>query len=102
MSFQSCDVVRSRCQSGETTVLSDGSLFYFQLDRSMGYRLTPYVWTPASSAWQRLPQLPTQVTGPGSMIVTSSASGHDTITMALRANGDASNPIAYYVVRYQM
>ncbi len=65
-------------------------------------RLTPYVWTPGDSAWQRLPQLPTEVAGPGSITVTPGASGHDTITMALRANGDASNPIAYYVVRYQM
>ena len=86
---------------GEATVLSDGSLLYFPF-ATPGTRMTPYVWTPGDSAWQRLPQLPAEVTGPGSITVTPGASGHDTLTMALRANGDASNPIAYYVVRYQM
>ena len=86
---------------GETVVLSDGSLFYLPFD-SPNKPLTPYIWTPGDHAWQRLPQLPAQVAGPGSIIVTSGANGHDTITMALRANVDASNPYAYYVVRYQM
>lgn len=86
---------------GEATVLSDGSLFYLPF-HSPDKPLTPYVWTPGASAWQKLPQLPAEVAAPGSIIVTPGASGHDTITMALRVNGDASNPVAYYVVRYQM
>jgi hypothetical protein len=90
---------------GETAALSDGSLLYIQFGTlRAGMRLTPYVWTLGASAWQRLPALPAEVSDPGSIsiTVTPGASGHDTITMALRANGDASNPIAYYVVRYQM
>jgi hypothetical protein len=88
---------------GETAALSDGSLLYIQFGTlRAGMRLTPYVWTLGASAWQRLPALPAEVSGPGSITVTPGASGHDTITTVLRANGDASNPIAYYVVRYQM
>ena len=64
--------------------------------------MSAYLWKPGAKTWQALPPLPAEVAGPGSIIVTPGANGHDTITMALRANGDASNPIAYYVVRYQM
>lgn len=86
---------------GQAAVLSDGSLFYVQ-DNPRGGRMSAYLWTPGAKAWQALPQLPAEVAGPGSIIVTPGANGHDTITMALRANGDASNPIAYYVARYVM
>lgn len=86
---------------GEATVLSDGSLFYLPFGSPDG-PLTPYVWTPGTRAWQRLPQLPSEVKAPGSIIVTPGANGHDTITMALGSSGDVSNPIAYYVIRYQM
>ena len=86
---------------GQAAVLSDGSLLYVQ-DNPRGGRMTAYLWTPGAKAWRALPQLPAQVAGPGSLLVTPGANGRDTITMALRANGDASNPIAYYVVRYQM
>ncbi len=95
-----CDAVQP-LPIGEATVLSDGSLLYMPFDAPEA-PLTPYVWTPGASAWQRLPQLPSEVTAPGSIIVTPGANGRDTITMALRSSGDASNPIAYYVVRYQM
>ena len=86
---------------GEAGVLSDGSLLVVQ-DNPLGGRMTPYLWTPGAKTWRALPQLPAQVAGPGSLLVSPGANGRDTITMALRANGDASNPIAYYVVRYQM
>jgi hypothetical protein len=86
---------------GQAAVLSDGSLLYVQ-DNPRGGRMTAYLWTPGAKAWRALPQLPAQVAGPGSLLVTPGANRRDTITMALRANGDASNPIAYYVVRYQM
>ena len=86
---------------GQAAVLSDGSLLYVQ-DNPRGGRMTAYLWAPGAKAWRALPQLPAQVAGPGSLLVTPGANGRDTITMALRANGDASNPIAYYVVRYQM
>ena len=86
---------------GEAAVLSDGSLFYMPFD-APDKPLTPYIWTPGDRAWQRLPQLPSEVAGPGSIVVTPGANGHDTITMTLRSSGDASNPIAYYVIRYQM
>ena len=85
---------------GETTVLSDGSLFYLPFGSPDG-PLIPYIWTPGASAWQRLPQLPSEVKAPGSIIVTRGANGHDTITMALGSSGDVSNPVAYYVIRYQ-
>lgn len=87
---------------GDATVLSDGSLFYlpeYPYDQSR----TPYVWSPADSAWHRIPQLPTEVTGPASILVTPEANGHDTITLVLRAGSDATkNPFVYYVVRFQM
>jgi hypothetical protein len=86
---------------GEATVLSDGSLFYLPFGSPDG-PLTPYVWTPGASTWQRLPQLPSEVKAPGSLVVTRGANGHDTITMALGSSGDVSNPIAYYVIRFQM
>jgi hypothetical protein len=73
---------------GEATVLRDGSLFYLPFGQPRA-RLTPYVWTPGTSAWQRLPQLPAEVTAPGTILVTSGANGHDTITIAMPANGDA-------------
>jgi hypothetical protein len=85
---------------GEATVLSGGSLFYLPFGSPDG-PLTPYVWTPGASAWQRLPQLPSEVKAPGSIIVTRGANGRDTITMALGSSGDVSNPIAYYVIRFQ-
>ena len=90
---------------GESTVLSDGSLFYIQLDTlRTGMRLTPYVWTPGDSAWQRpAPASRTRWQALAVIMVTPAAqTATIRITMALRANGDASNPIAYYVVRYQM
>jgi hypothetical protein len=86
---------------GEATVLSDGSLFYLPFGSPDG-PLTPYVWTPGASAWQRLAQLPSEVKAPGSIAVTRGANGHDMITMALGSSGDVSNPIAYYVIRFQM
>lgn len=92
---------------GASTVLSNGALFYIPL-YPYEYQ-TPYVWTPGSSAWQRLPAFPaaTEILGTGEIIVTPGANGHDVITKVLGVNNNPAvhgdtNPVAYYVVRYQM
>lgn len=82
---------------GTATVLSDGSFLFFA---SPDVTVTPYIWTPGTTAWHRLPRFPDPNANEiRQIIVTPGANGHDAVTMVVSSGSDQT--VSSTVIRYQ-